>query len=44
VLVRLDHVAGFIVNANHGILWAAVEFSVIEYIADRKEPRLFSRR
>ena len=44
VLVRLDHVTGCIVNANHGIMCAAVEFGVIDYIADRKGPRLFSWR
>ena len=27
VLVRLDHVAHFIINANHGVLRAAVETS-----------------
>jgi hypothetical protein len=27
VLVRLDHVASFIVNANHGIVWPAVNFA-----------------
>ena len=44
MLVRFDHVARFIVNANHGIVRAAVGFGVIDYIADRKGPRLFSPR
>jgi len=44
VFVRLDHVARFIVNADHGIMSSAVGFGVIDYIADRKGPRLFSRR
>ena len=44
VLVRFDHVARFIVNANHGVMRAAVEFGVIDYIADRKGPRLFPPR
>jgi hypothetical protein len=34
VLVRLDHVASFIVNADHGIVRAAVEFRVADCIAD----------
>ncbi|SRR6266581_1081330 len=34
VLVRLDHVAWFIVNANHGIVRAAAKLSVINRIAD----------
>jgi hypothetical protein len=29
VLVRLDHVASFIVNANHGIMWAAEKFAYL---------------
>ena len=33
MLVRFDHIARFIVNANHGVMWAAVGFSVIDYIA-----------
>ena len=41
--MHLDHVASGIVNANHGIISAAVEFGVIDYIADRKGPRLFRR-
>jgi len=44
VLVHFDHVASFIVNADRGIVCAAVEFGVIDYIADRKGPRLFSPR
>ena len=34
VLVRFDHVASSIVNANHGIMWSAVEFCVSDCIAD----------
>jgi len=33
VLVRLDHVASFIVNTNHGIFGAAVEFRVVDSVA-----------
>jgi hypothetical protein len=44
VFVRLDYIARLIVNANHGIMRVAVEFGVIDYIADRKGPRLFSPR
>jgi hypothetical protein len=44
VLVCVDHVAGAIVNANHGIMRVAVGFGVIDYIADRKGPRLVSPR
>ncbi len=35
VLVRLDHVASFIVNANHGIMRTAVEFRVSDCVAWR---------
>jgi hypothetical protein len=34
VLVRLDHIASVIVNANHGIVWAAVEFRVVDCVPD----------
>jgi len=44
VLVRFDHVASIIVNVNHSVMRVAVEFGVIDYIADRKGPRLFSPR
>ena len=44
VLVGIHHVASVIVNANHSIMRVAVEFGVIDYIADRKRPRLFSPR
>jgi hypothetical protein len=27
VLVRFDHIARFIVNANHSIMWAAKNFA-----------------
>jgi hypothetical protein len=32
--VRLDHVARFIVNTNHGIIRAAVKLSVVDCIVD----------
>jgi hypothetical protein len=32
--VQLDHVASFIVNANHSIMRAAVKFGVVDCIAD----------
>jgi len=35
VLVRLDHVARFIVNANHSVVRPAVEFGVADRIPDR---------
>jgi hypothetical protein len=44
LLVRLGHVASRIVNTNHSIMRTAVGFGVIDYIADRKGPRLFSPR
>jgi hypothetical protein len=34
VLVRLDHVASLIVNANHGIVWLASMFRVPDCVAD----------
>jgi hypothetical protein len=34
VLVRLNHVARFIVNANHCIMRLAIEFRVVDWIAD----------
>ena len=34
VLVRLDHVARFIVNVNHSVVWTAVKLGVIGGIAD----------
>jgi hypothetical protein len=30
MLVRLDHVASFIVNANHSVVWAAVELRLVD--------------
>jgi hypothetical protein len=42
--LKNDHAARRIVNANHDIIRVAVEFGVIDYIADRKGPRLFSPR
>jgi hypothetical protein len=44
VLVRFNHIASVTVNPNHGIMRTAVEFGVIDFIADRKGPRLFSPR
>ena len=35
MLVRLDHVASVIVNANHGTMSAAVVFRVADCIRDR---------
>jgi hypothetical protein len=35
LLVCLNHVASVKVNANHGVMWAAVMFYVIDCIADR---------
>jgi hypothetical protein len=35
VLVRFDHIAGFIVNANHSIMWPAVKLRVADCIVDR---------
>jgi hypothetical protein len=34
VFVRFDHVASVIVNANHGIMRPAVEFGVVDCIAE----------
>jgi hypothetical protein len=34
VLVCLDHVATFIVNANHGVLRTAEKLSVVDCVAD----------
>ena len=34
VLVPLNHVASFIVNANHGIVGAAVKLCVVDCVAD----------
>ena len=34
VLVRLDHVASGIVNANHGIMWDAEKLGKADGIAD----------
>src|SRR5438309_875243 len=34
VLVRLDHVASFTVNANHSIMRAAEKLSVVDRVAD----------
>jgi hypothetical protein len=39
VLVRLDHVARFIVNANHGIMRAAAKFRVVECVARLQVPQ-----
>ena len=39
-LVRLDHVAGLIVNANHGIVRSAEKLCVIDGVAARvRSPR-----
>jgi hypothetical protein len=35
VLVRLDHVARIIINANHGIMPAAEKLRVVDCVADR---------
>ncbi|PYK49609.1 MAG: hypothetical protein DME20_06500 [Verrucomicrobia bacterium] len=35
MLVRLDHVARFIVNANHSIVRAAAKLRVVNCVADR---------
>jgi hypothetical protein len=35
VLMRLNHVASFIVNANHSIMRAAVKLCVADCVADR---------
>ena len=35
MLVRLDHVARFIVNANHGVVRPAAKLRVADCIADR---------
>jgi hypothetical protein len=35
VLVRLDHVARFIVNANHSVMWAAIMHRVADGVASR---------
>jgi hypothetical protein len=32
MFVRLDHVASFIVNANHGVMGPAVEFRVVDCV------------
>jgi hypothetical protein len=32
VLVRLNHIAHCIVNANHGIMWMAEKFCVVDCI------------
>ena len=34
VLVRLDHVARFIVDPNHGVMRAAIELCVVNCVAD----------
>jgi hypothetical protein len=36
VLVRFDHVASFIVNANHSAMWAAVKLCLVDYVANQK--------
>src|SRR4029453_13793411 len=38
VLVRLDHVASFVVNANHGIVRPAIMFCVSDCIRDGIRP------
>jgi uncharacterized protein (UPF0212 family) len=38
VLVRLDHVASVIVNANHGIVRATVKLRVFDSVAHRIRP------
>jgi len=35
MLVRLEHIASVIVNANHCMMWAAVELRVAYCIAHR---------
>jgi hypothetical protein len=35
VFMRLDHVARFVVNANHGVMRPAVKLGVVDCIADR---------
>jgi len=32
VLVRFDHVAGLIVNANNSIMWTPVELCVVNWL------------
>ena len=34
MLVRLDHVASFIVNADHGALWPTVELRIHDCVLD----------
>jgi hypothetical protein len=35
VLVRFDHIARFIVNANHSVMWTAAMLRVADCVVDR---------
>ena len=37
VLVRFDHIAGYIINANHRTVCAAEKLCVIDSVVDRVE-------
>src|SRR4029453_15472186 len=41
VLVRLDHIASFIINANHSIMWAAAVHCVADCMKGRPYPALY---
>ncbi len=43
VLVRLDHVASFIVNANHSAMRAAEELCVADRVVDSVRSAIFCR-
>jgi hypothetical protein len=42
VLVRFDYGASFIINANHSVMWSAVELAgLIQFVAHRGDGKRF---